>query len=59
MATLSTNGRNAGLDAILALLNGGTLRIGTTSGNNYIYYKQDGTTELFTITAAESERTVS
>ncbi len=30
MATLSTNGRNAGLDAILALLNGGTLRIGTT-----------------------------
>lgn len=53
--TVDTKTVNQILEILLAYINGKI----TVSGNNYIYYKQDGTTELFTITAAESERTVS
>ena len=53
--TVDTKTVNQILEILLAYVNGKI----TVSGNNYIYYKQDGTTELFTITAAEAERTVS
>lgn len=53
--TVDTKTVNQILEILLAYINGKI----TVSGNNYIYYKQDGTTSLFTITAAESERTVS